>query len=96
MRSSFLSAFLIGLRYFFTSLQVDWSGRWRDSCGTSGQVRPLTAQSGKGLTGRPAESEAPGAEINYFQKKRFFYNPVTKSAQSFDKFRFFALHEGPI
>ncbi|MBH0162594.1 MULTISPECIES: hypothetical protein [Fictibacillus] len=25
------------------------------------------AQSGKGLTGRPAESEAPGTEINNFQ-----------------------------
>ncbi|MDM5316672.1 hypothetical protein QUF49_11755 [Fictibacillus sp. b24] len=29
----------------------------RDSCGTSGQVRPLMAQSGKGLTDCPAESE---------------------------------------
>ncbi|MFG6496007.1 hypothetical protein P8610_11645 [Fictibacillus sp. UD] len=29
----------------------------RDSCGTSGQVRPLKAQSGKGLTACPAESE---------------------------------------
>ncbi|MDM5315326.1 hypothetical protein QUF49_04915 [Fictibacillus sp. b24] len=40
----------------------------RDSCGTSGQVRPFKAQSGKGLTARPAESEQPGAEINYFQE----------------------------
>ncbi|MQR95897.1 hypothetical protein EJV22_11945 [Fictibacillus phosphorivorans] len=39
----------------------------RDSCGTSGQVRPLKAQSGKGLIACPAESEQPGAEINYFQ-----------------------------
>ncbi|MFG6493955.1 hypothetical protein P8610_01215 [Fictibacillus sp. UD] len=29
----------------------------RDSCGTSDQVRPLKVQSGKGLTGRPAERE---------------------------------------
>ncbi|WP_394605885.1 hypothetical protein [Fictibacillus sp. UD] len=29
----------------------------RDSCGTSGQVRPLKAHSGKGLTACPAESE---------------------------------------
>ncbi|MDM5314638.1 hypothetical protein QUF49_01465 [Fictibacillus sp. b24] len=28
-----------------------------DSCGTSGQVRPLKEHSGKGLTACPAESE---------------------------------------
>ncbi len=39
----------------------------RDSCGSCGQVRPLTAQSGKGLTACPAESEQPEAEINYIQ-----------------------------
>jgi hypothetical protein len=35
-------------------------------------VRPLKAQSGKGLTACPAESEAPGAEINYPLKNCFF------------------------
>ncbi|ANC75683.1 hypothetical protein ABE65_002050 [Fictibacillus phosphorivorans] len=34
------------------------------------QVRHLEAQSGKWLTCRPAESEQPGAEINYFQNQQ--------------------------
>ncbi len=34
------------------------------------RVRPLKAQSGKGLTDRPAESETPETEINYFQNNR--------------------------
>ncbi|WP_394604000.1 hypothetical protein [Fictibacillus sp. UD] len=41
----------------------------RDSCGTSGQVRHLMAQSGKGLTACPAESEQPGPEINHIQEQ---------------------------
>ncbi|MFG6493847.1 hypothetical protein P8610_00675 [Fictibacillus sp. UD] len=45
----------------------------RDSCGTSGQVRPLRPQSGKGLTACPAESEQPGTEINCFQEHHCFY-----------------------
>ncbi|MDM5315911.1 hypothetical protein QUF49_07895 [Fictibacillus sp. b24] len=32
---------------------------------TSGQVRPFRAQRVKGLTARPAQSEALGAEINH-------------------------------
>ncbi|MFG6495964.1 hypothetical protein P8610_11430 [Fictibacillus sp. UD] len=44
----------------------------RLSARTSGQVRPLRAQSGKGLTACPAESEQPGAEINHFQKQQSF------------------------
>ncbi|MFG6497097.1 hypothetical protein P8610_17175 [Fictibacillus sp. UD] len=49
----------------------------RDSCGTSGQVRPLTAQSGKGLTACPAESEAPETEINHFQNpSKTSYIPI--------------------
>ncbi|MFG6494305.1 hypothetical protein P8610_03045 [Fictibacillus sp. UD] len=32
----------------------------------------LKAQSGKGLTGRPAESEQPETEINYFQEQQDF------------------------
>jgi hypothetical protein len=41
----------------------------RDSCVTSGQVRPLKAQSGKGLTGRPAESEQLERKLTTFNKK---------------------------
>ncbi|WP_394605682.1 hypothetical protein [Fictibacillus sp. UD] len=55
----------------------------RNSCGTSGQVRPLKTQSGKGLTECPAESEQPETEINYFQelqsiKTAFFYGQRMK------------------
>ncbi|MFG6494833.1 hypothetical protein P8610_05705 [Fictibacillus sp. UD] len=35
--------------------------------GRVGQVRPLKAQSGKGLTARPAESEANCKGNHYFQ-----------------------------
>ncbi|MFG6496814.1 hypothetical protein P8610_15745 [Fictibacillus sp. UD] len=42
-------------------------------------MRPLTAQSGKGLTACPAESEAAGTKINYFQKQQSLGNILTKS-----------------
>ncbi|WP_394604057.1 hypothetical protein [Fictibacillus sp. UD] len=45
----------------------------RDSCGTGGQVRPLKAHSGKGLTACPAESEQSGAQINLSQKLHSIY-----------------------
>jgi hypothetical protein len=34
------------------------------SCGTSGTGETPKAQRGRGLTGRPEESETPGTEIN--------------------------------
>ncbi|WP_394604504.1 hypothetical protein [Fictibacillus sp. UD] len=42
-------------------------------------MRPLTAQSGKGLTACPAESEHPGAEINHFQEHRSYSNMFYKT-----------------
>ncbi|MFG6495477.1 hypothetical protein P8610_08975 [Fictibacillus sp. UD] len=47
--------------------------KMRDSCGTGGQVRPLKAHSGKGLTACPAESEQSGAQINLSQKLHSIY-----------------------
>ncbi|MFG6497346.1 hypothetical protein P8610_18430 [Fictibacillus sp. UD] len=41
----------------------------RLSARTSGQVETLRKQSGKWLTVRPAESEAPETEINIFQRQ---------------------------
>jgi len=44
---------------------VDWSGRRVDSCGISwtGET-PQTPAAARRLTASPAESEAPGTEIN--------------------------------
>jgi hypothetical protein len=47
---------------FFT--HVDWSGRREDSCGSSGTGETPQALAPRRLTARPAESEAPGTEIN--------------------------------
>jgi hypothetical protein len=44
--------------------QVDWSGRREDSRGRTGQWRPRRRLAPRRLHGPPAESEAPGAEIN--------------------------------
>ncbi|AGK54645.1 hypothetical protein [Bacillus sp. 1NLA3E] len=43
---------------------VDWSGRREDSCGSSGIGETPQALAPRRLTARPAESEAPEAEIN--------------------------------
>ena len=43
---------------------VDWSGRREDSCGRTGQGRPRRRLTPRRLPGPPAESEAPGVEIN--------------------------------
>jgi hypothetical protein len=42
----------------------DWSGRREDSCGSTGQGRPRRSKATRRLPGTPAESEAPGAQIN--------------------------------
>jgi len=45
--------------------KVDWSGRVLDSCGNSWTGETPEAQPRR-LTASPAESEHPGAEINYY------------------------------
>ncbi|KAA0564207.1 hypothetical protein F0342_08440 [Bacillus sp. CH30_1T] len=45
--------------------KVDWSGRMLDSCGNSWTGETPEAQPRR-LTASPAESEHPGAEINYY------------------------------
>jgi hypothetical protein len=37
------------------------------------------AQSARRLTARPAESEQPGAEINYFQSNNVYENSLLKT-----------------
>ncbi|PFP28714.1 hypothetical protein COJ96_12940 [Bacillus sp. AFS073361] len=44
--------------------KVDWNGRREDSCGRTGQGRPHRRLAPRRLPGPPAESEAPGVEIN--------------------------------
>jgi hypothetical protein len=39
-------------------------GRSEDSCGSTGQGRPHRSEATRRLPGTPAESEAPGAQIN--------------------------------
>ncbi|TDK58868.1 hypothetical protein E2K98_21915 [Bacillus salipaludis] len=46
-------------------LPVDWSGKCEDSCGSTGLGRPRRSEATRRLPGTPAESEAPGAEINW-------------------------------
>ncbi len=48
----------------FIDTHVDWSGRCEDSCGSTGQVRPRRSAATRRLAVTPAESEAPGAQIN--------------------------------
>jgi hypothetical protein len=50
--------------FWLICLPVDWSGRCEDSCGSTGQGRPRRSEATRRLPGTPAESEAPGAEIN--------------------------------
>ncbi|AGK54975.1 hypothetical protein B1NLA3E_16155 [Bacillus sp. 1NLA3E] len=48
---------------------VDWSGGREDSCGSSGTGETPQALAPRRLTARPAESEAPEAEINILVKQ---------------------------
>jgi hypothetical protein len=43
---------------------VDWNGGCEDSCGSTGQGRPRRSKATRRLPDTPAESEAPGVEIN--------------------------------
>ncbi|TDK63138.1 hypothetical protein E2K98_06705 [Bacillus salipaludis] len=52
------------LQFIRSFLPVDWSGGCEDSCGSTGQGRPRRSKATRRLPGTPAESEAPGAEIN--------------------------------
>jgi len=59
----FLKWIGLGLTSIFWN-PVDWSGRREDSCGRTGQGRPRRSAATRRLPGPPAESEAPGVEIN--------------------------------
>jgi hypothetical protein len=50
---------------------VDWSGGCEDSCGSTGQGRPRRSAATRRLPGTPAESEAPGTEINRQSSKLY-------------------------
>ncbi|PGY13810.1 hypothetical protein COE25_04065 [Bacillus sp. AFS031507] len=52
------------MKFFIEYYTVDWSGRREDSCGSTGQGRPRRSEATRRLPGTPAESEAPGAQIN--------------------------------
>ncbi|MFL6556837.1 MAG: hypothetical protein ACJ8MO_12040, partial [Bacillus sp. (in: firmicutes)] len=55
---------LVELKVFIEKHSVDWSGRHEDSCGRTGLGRPHRCVAPRRLHGPPAESEAPGAQIN--------------------------------
>ncbi|ANX13024.1 hypothetical protein ABE41_013510 [Fictibacillus arsenicus] len=51
----------------------------RDSCGTSGQVRPLKGAKRRGGSPHaPRKAKQPGMEINYFQEYPLMSNHVCK------------------
>jgi hypothetical protein len=66
------SNYLVNARWFDPSFELviqtcsDWSGRVLTPAGRVGQVRPIKARCGMGLTARPAESMYPGAGITAF------------------------------
>ncbi|ANC78332.1 hypothetical protein ABE65_016615 [Fictibacillus phosphorivorans] len=67
MRACYLISFLQGMRRGIKLRKYQLVDAGARMLPRSGQVRPLRAHSGKGLTACPAESEHTETEISHFQ-----------------------------